>query len=393
MMAGGPFKPGARVPAGPGLGPAEEVATTEASDVLRRFAGPAGDAERNFAVEVGEGLLLCGGCGRWYPITGQLPEVLPDHLRDPDRDRDLFQRNAEEMPAELRAIFERFIPSSAADDDSGAHHKRAEIGIKAKIEDPTFFGPGYSSPFNVWNTPFTLYLIQLFGAVVPLLDAKNAEPLLDSGCGYAWTTEWLFKGGVEAIGVDICRDYLEIGMARMGASRPHLVVGDVEQLPIQDRTMRAVLAYESFHHIPNRPRAMQGFSRVLVDGAHVVLAEPGGAHEHAEVSVDVMAKYGILEKGMELEDVADYAEGTAFGAAEQLFLLRVNRDALPRLGDVAFARTQSVLEGNVFRLTKTSAAAAQQATPPASPVRRAGRRIKRTLRRGIKSALVRAGLD
>jgi hypothetical protein len=96
---------------------------------------------------------------------------------------------------------------------------------------------------------------------------------------------------------------------------------------------------------------------------------------------------------MELEDVADYADGTAFAAPEQLFLLRVDRGGLPRLGDTAFARTQSVLEGNVFRLTKGTAAVTQQAAAAASPVRRAGRRIKRTLRRGIKSALIRAGLD
>lgn len=392
MTPAGPFKPATRVSAGPGLGPVSADANGERGRILQRLAGSAADPNRNHEVEVHEGLLLCGDCGRWYPIVGQIPEVLPDHLRSVERESPFFAASAAGMPADLRAAFERFTPSPAHD-DAGAHHKKAEIGIKSKIEDPTFFGPGYSSPFNVWNTTFTLYLVQLFGAVVPLLDVKNAEPMLDSGCGYGWTTEWLFKSGVDAVGVDICRDYLEIGITRMGAWRPHVVVGDVEQLPIRSAAMRAVLAYESFHHIPNRPRAMQGFCRVLVDGGRIVLAEPGAAHEHAEVSVDVMAKYGILEKGMELEDVADYADGTTFAAPEQLFLLRVDRGGLQRLGDTAFARTQSVLEGNVFRLTKGIAAAAQPAVVAGSPVRRAGRRIKRTLRRGIKSALIRAGLD
>ena len=77
-----------------------------------------------------------------------------------------------------------------------------------------------------------MYLIKLFGAAVPLLELKRRY-VLDSGCGYAWTTEWLYKSGVEAIGVDICRTYLEIGMQRMGENRPHLIVADVENLPIR----------------------------------------------------------------------------------------------------------------------------------------------------------------
>ena len=61
--------------------------------------------------------------------------------------------------------------------------------------------------------------------------------------------------------------------------------------------MDAVFAFESAHHIPDRKKAMAGFGRVLKPGGRMVLAEPGAAHEHAQVSVDVMSKYGILEKG------------------------------------------------------------------------------------------------
>jgi uncharacterized protein YbaR (Trm112 family) len=33
---------------------------------------------RNCAVEIEDDLLICGDCGRWYPIIGQLPEILPE---------------------------------------------------------------------------------------------------------------------------------------------------------------------------------------------------------------------------------------------------------------------------------------------------------------------------
>ena len=226
-------------------------------------------------------------------------------------------------PRHSRSALARFTPSGDASSDPGAHYKRAEIGIKSKIDDPVFFGPGYSSPFNPWNSAFTIYLISLFGAVAPMLNVTRGQTIIDSGCGYAWSTEWLFRSGFNVIGVDICRTYLEIGITRIGSFRPHLVVGDVENLPFASTGADAILAYESFHHIPDRRRAMGSYDRVLREGGTVILAEPGGEHEGAKVSVDAMEKFGILERGMELDDVAGYAGATTFGRPEQVFLLRV----------------------------------------------------------------------
>ncbi|MEX2662529.1 MAG: methyltransferase domain-containing protein [Vicinamibacterales bacterium] len=301
--------------------------------------------------EIDEGLLLCAACPRWYPITGQLPEILPDHLRDAARDGELFTRAATGLSATERASFARFVPGGASADDDGAHHKTAEIGIKKRIEDKDFFGPGYSAPFNPHKTEFSLYLVHLFGVVAPLLECNGGEVVIDSGCGYSWTTEWMHRSGINAVGVDICRTYLEIAIERLGPTRPHLIVADVENLPIRSGCADAVLAYESFHHIPDRPRAVRGYSRVLKDGGRLVLAEPGAAHQDAPGSVEVMEKYGILEKGMELADVAAYAEGTAFGAPEQIFLVQAGHRDLSRKV-VEVARVNSPVEGNIFRLRK-----------------------------------------
>ena len=266
-----------------------------------------------------------------------------------------------------------FTPSGDASSDPGAHYKQAEIGIKNKIDDPVFFGPGYSSPFNPWNSDFTVYLIALFGAVAPMLGVTRGQTLVDSGCGYAWSTEWFFRSGINAIGVDICRTYLEVGVSRIGAFRPHLVVGDVENLPLASAQADAILAYESFHHIPDRRSALGSYDRVLRDNGTVILAEPGGAHEDAKVSVDAMEKYGILEKGMELDDVAGYAEGTTFGAPEQLFLLRVAKSELGVTLNEAFFAHHSAYHSNFFKLVKGApkrARRAPQAITGLDPARR-----------------------
>jgi 2-polyprenyl-3-methyl-5-hydroxy-6-metoxy-1,4-benzoquinol methylase/uncharacterized protein YbaR (Trm112 family) len=347
----GRFPGGTRVPFGTGLGPAPATVEGELAALLTKHASPAADPERGFSVGVEEGLLICGGCGRWYPIVGQLPELLPDHLRDQTRDVECFGTFAAGLPAEVRAACERFVPGGVAGDDEGAHHKRSEIAVKSKVHDADFFTPGFTSPFNPANTEFTIRLIHLFGAVAPLLDTRQGDVVIDSGSGYSWTTEWLFKAGVNAIGVDICRTYVEIGMARIGASRPHLVIADVEQLPFRSGCAQGVLAYESFHHVPNRPRAIRGYARVLAEGGRVVLAEPDGAHEHAAGSVEAMRTFGILEKGMDLSDVARYAAGSGFAEPEQIFLSYAAHYDLPRRV-VEIARRGSPIDGNIFVLRR-----------------------------------------
>ncbi len=97
---------------------------------------------------------------------------------------------------------------------------------------------------------------------------------------------------------------------------------------------------------------MRAYERVLEDGGVVILAEPGAAHEHAPVAIDAMQKYGILEKGMELADVRAYvrrhdARGRAALPAADWRRTRSARTRTP-----GSSTKHSVVEGNLFRLTK-----------------------------------------
>lgn len=310
-----------RVSPGVGVGPVPASAPkTALGAALSALALPPAPPDRNYEVVVETGVLTCAGCGAWYPIIGCVPEILSDHLRDPARERHWLATVAAALPPALVSLWNGFALKSAV--DAGAHHKLAEISLPSKITDDGFWGPGYASPFNLWTPEHTWHLIRNFVLSEPLLELSRGDVVLDVGSGYSWTTEWFLRSGYEPIGMDICREYLEIAIRRVGLNRPHLLVGDAECLPIRSRSIHAVLGFEAFHHVPNRPAAMREFSRVLLDGRPVLLVEPGGAHEHAEVSIQAMDKYGTLEKGMDLTDVVGYAAGSGLGDCLQHFMQR-----------------------------------------------------------------------
>ncbi len=50
---------------------------------------------------VKEGVLLCDECGRFYPITDEIPTMLPDDLRNKKEDLDFLARWKERLPSEV----------------------------------------------------------------------------------------------------------------------------------------------------------------------------------------------------------------------------------------------------------------------------------------------------
>jgi uncharacterized protein len=50
---------------------------------------------------VKEGLLLCKTCNRFYPITEEIPIILPDELRDKKKDIEFLKKWKEVIPGGL----------------------------------------------------------------------------------------------------------------------------------------------------------------------------------------------------------------------------------------------------------------------------------------------------
>jgi SAM-dependent methyltransferase/uncharacterized protein YbaR (Trm112 family) len=273
---------------------------------------------RDREVSIEQGVLVCVACERWYPIRDGLPELMPDHLRYWDDDREWLQVCQHDWDAvELEEVWEMLLahtyPGEQSYVDAGAHYKQAEMAVTRRILPEGFLGPAAVAPFNPSIPNFSIDLIARFVTAVSRLGCGVNSRVFDLGCGYAWTTEWLVRLGYQAIGVDICRDYILAGLPRLGENLPHLIVGDIENLPLCDESVDAILSFDAFHHIPNRPRAMQHLARIMRAGAKMVMVEPGLEHEHHPQAMAVMQQHGILERGFDRTELDGYIQGTPLG--------------------------------------------------------------------------------
>lgn len=290
---------------------------------MAALLGPHGTAPatdgRDRRVAIDEAVLICLGCERWYPVRDGLPELLPDHLRSEDEWDWLRGKDRAFRGAGLGAVWEalqRREVFGAASADDGVRFKRAEMAVGKRSLPEGFFGPALAAPFNQTRPSFTLDLLARFVTTVSRLGCGIGGVVLDLGAGYAWTTEWLVRLGYVGIGIDICRSYPLAGLPRMGANLPHLVVADVENLPLRSESLDAVLSFDAFHHVPDRERSMAELSRAMRSGSRMVLVEPGAEHEHHPLSIAVMDQHGILEKGFDESALQGYIRDTGLGAVE-----------------------------------------------------------------------------
>jgi uncharacterized protein len=55
----------------------------------------------NKDIVIEEGLLFCNNCSRFYPIVEEIPIILPDELRDKDKDIEMLNRWSNSLPDKI----------------------------------------------------------------------------------------------------------------------------------------------------------------------------------------------------------------------------------------------------------------------------------------------------
>ncbi len=98
---------------------------------------------------------------------------------------------------------------------------------------------------------------------------------LDVGCG---TGELTFKikahfNEAEVHGVDLSKTMIEKARNKNAAGLVSFETGDVEDLPYEDDTFDVITCSHSFHHYPNKAKAMSEMYRVLKPGGRLMIVD------------------------------------------------------------------------------------------------------------------------
>ncbi len=271
--------------------------------------------------DVIEGILICLRCNIFYPIKKSIPEILPDELRNLGEDKKFLIKNKDKINFNFDVLLKSIYSSARAflnDKKNEYKFKKAEMELTKRKDLPEgFLNPGYVMPFESLQPRRTIERILRFITSMFYLDLKHNDLILDLGVGYAWTSEWLMKLGYRVIAIDINRDYMEIGLKRTKNKLPPLIVSDIENLPLRKQVFHGALFFDTFHHLANRKKCLQDLSEILVPGGRLIMAEPGPRHEFQPISIQVMEKYGILEKGISKKDIKKMIKNTSFKSVKK----------------------------------------------------------------------------
>ena len=183
-----------------------------------------------------------------------------------------------------------------------------------------------------------------FGYVVYLLDLKPGMALVELGCGPGWMMRLAARQGVNAHGVDISPEMVEIACEQAAAEGVGATfeVGDMEQLDLGAR-FDACLIYDALHHSPRADLVLACARRALREGGRLLVAEPNWKHRFQ--GRRAREEYGVTEMGYSSRALKRMVRDAGFADVERF---HNNRKRL--FGNRALDVASHIAEPLVYRL-------------------------------------------
>jgi ubiquinone/menaquinone biosynthesis C-methylase UbiE/uncharacterized protein YbaR (Trm112 family) len=205
------------------------------------------------------GVLVCGQCGAWYPVSGHVADLLPAAHAEAESRREFFDQHRvllEELGLSLPETTSAPDPEFAAQE-----HQREHFDDLARRGDRFSYGALGRQPFQ--RAIRSLH----FEEWAPLI--RPGSLVLDIGCADGLSSFDIARFDVEVIGIDISGEAIRVASER--AEHEHyanvtFMIADADSLPIADGAMDAVLCYGSLHHVPAPERTLREATRVLKPG-------------------------------------------------------------------------------------------------------------------------------
>jgi ubiquinone/menaquinone biosynthesis C-methylase UbiE len=120
------------------------------------------------------------------------------------------------------------------------------------------------------NSPFVISEhLAHYRLILPLLKGK----ILDAGSGEGYGVDIMRKAGLDAWGMDLSPEVVEMTSSRYGA---YFKTGSITEIPYPDQTFDAVTCMEVIEHIPEEQAiiALRDVFRILKPGGTLILSTP-----------------------------------------------------------------------------------------------------------------------
>jgi ubiquinone/menaquinone biosynthesis C-methylase UbiE len=133
-----------------------------------------------------------------------------------------------------------------------------------------------------WDTnENTLDLYKIKTTVIPLLDLKNNDILLDVACGTGIFIETLKEKNknIKITGIDFAQNMID--QATIKFPDTNFIVADIVNLPFDDNSFSKVICLNSFPHFEDKNKAIKEIGRVLKKDGIFLLA-----HTNSKSNID-----------------------------------------------------------------------------------------------------------
>ena len=125
---------------------------------------------------------------------------------------------------------------------------------------------------------------QFFGegvrrAAVAAAQITPGAVVVDVGTGTGFLADAALEAGARVIGVDASEGMLEQVRKRFAGAAFEARAGEVDAIPVEDRSADAVLANMVLHHAPDPSHAIVEMTRILKQGGRLVITD-ADTHTH-----------------------------------------------------------------------------------------------------------------
>lgn len=116
--------------------------------------------------------------------------------------------------------------------------------------------------------------ILCYRAVMEELKRRDFSTLVDIGCGTGKMLELISESFQEKAicGIDISPGSIKVAKAQLG-NKVDLLVGDVDDLPLDEKSVDIALNMHSFHHYPHPSTSLKEMKRIIKDGGYLLMVE------------------------------------------------------------------------------------------------------------------------